>query len=199
MRFKMLSLLLTLCMALSLMPITAFAEESFAVTVQNGDGGTMTADKATAAAGETVTLTVVPNEGNELSEPVVLWPSNIPVIKTGDNTYTFTMPDCDVTVTADFEAEGQVLVGDVNGDGFVNDADAIYLLYYTFFPESYPIARNQPCDFTRDGSVNDADAIYLLYHTFFPEDYPLVPAEQQPGDKNDDNVDWDAWQPWPHN
>ena len=61
--------------------------------------------------------------------------------------------------------------GDVNGDGVVNDADAIHLLRYTFFPEEYPI--NQSGDMNGDYEVNDADAIYLLRYTFFPEEYPL--------------------------
>ena len=64
------------------------------------------------------------------------------------------------------------LKGDVNKDGSVTDADAVYLLYYTIFPEDYPI--NQPADFNGDGSVTDADAVYLLYYTIFPEDYPLM-------------------------
>lgn len=64
-----------------------------------------------------------------------------------------------------------VLRGDMNGDGLVTDADAIYLLYYTFFPGDYPL--NQDGDFNGDEIVTDADAIYLLYYTFFPSDYPL--------------------------
>ncbi len=65
------------------------------------------------------------------------------------------------------------LPGDVNGDGEVTDADAVYLLYNTFFgDEEYPV--NQPCDFNGDGEVTDADAVYLLYYTFFgAEEYPL--------------------------
>lgn len=63
------------------------------------------------------------------------------------------------------------VVGDVNGDGEITDEDAIYLLFYTFFPEDYPV--NQPCDFNGDGEVTDEDAIYILFYTFFPEDYPL--------------------------
>lgn len=61
--------------------------------------------------------------------------------------------------------------GDFDSDGYVTDADAVYLLYYTIFPEDYPI--NQPADFTGDGYVTDADAVHLLYYTIFPEDYPL--------------------------
>ena len=67
--------------------------------------------------------------------------------------------------------EPEYVVGDLNGDDEVTDSDAIYLMYYTFFPEDYSI--NQDCDFDGDGEVTDNDAIYLMYYTFFPEDYPL--------------------------
>ena len=54
----------------------------------------------------------------------------------------------------------------------VTDADVIYLLWYTVFPEDYPL-NGADADFTGDGTVTDADVIYLLWHTVFPEDYPL--------------------------
>ena len=66
-------------------------------------------------------------------------------------------------------------VGDVpsdfTGDGLVTDEDVIYLLWYTVFPEDYPL--NQSGDMDGDGLVTDADVIYLLWHTVFPEDYPI--------------------------
>ena len=62
-------------------------------------------------------------------------------------------------------------LGNIDGVEGVTDADAEYLLMYTFFPDDYPV--NQECDFNGDGKVNDADAEHLLMYTFFPEDYPL--------------------------
>ena len=61
--------------------------------------------------------------------------------------------------------------GDVNGDGYVNSNDAIYLLRYTLSPNRYPI--NQSGDMNGDGYVNSNDAIYLLRHTLSPARYPL--------------------------
>lgn len=65
--------------------------------------------------------------------------------------------------------------GDMNGDGIVTDADAIYLLRNTLFgEEDYPL--ESPGDVNGDGIVTDADAIYLLRYTLFGEDdYPLYP------------------------
>ena len=63
------------------------------------------------------------------------------------------------------------ILGDIDGVDGVTDADAEYLLMFTFFAEEYPV--NQSCDFNGDGFVNDADAEHLLMFTFFPEEYPL--------------------------
>ena len=71
----------------------------------------------------------------------------------------------------EFAVTAAYIVGDMNNDGEVTDADAIYLLRHTLFSEKYEIS--QPADFTNDGNVTDADAIYLLRHTLFPEKYPL--------------------------
>lgn len=60
---------------------------------------------------------------------------------------------------------------DLDGNEDVTDRDAVYLLYYTFLPDMYPV--NQDCDFNGDGQVNDKDAVYLLYHTFLPDLYPI--------------------------
>ena len=91
---------------------------------------------------------------------------------TASATESYNMAAKDITVTVAL-AQQHITVGDVNGDGEVTDADAVHLLYYTFFgDEEYPL--NQPCDFNGDGEVTDADAVYLLYYTFFgAEEYPL--------------------------
>ena len=63
------------------------------------------------------------------------------------------------------------ILGDVNNDGVVNSADAVWLLRHTLFPNRYVI--NQPADFNNDGKEDSGDAVWLLRHTLFPSRYPL--------------------------
>ncbi len=66
-----------------------------------------------------------------------------------------------------------VLIGDLNEDGALTGADAVYLLYRIALGDAaYP--TNQPCDFNRDGTLTTKDALYLAYHTVFGQElYPL--------------------------
>lgn len=64
------------------------------------------------------------------------------------------------------------LVADFDGNGKVNEDDAIYLLWYIFFPEDYAI--NGWVDMDGNQLLDEDDAIYLLWHVFFPEDHPLM-------------------------
>lgn len=66
-------------------------------------------------------------------------------------------------------------VADFTGDRATTDADAVYLLRHTLFPEDCPLSGDG--DINADGVISDADAVYLLRHTLFPEDYPLFPQK----------------------
>lgn len=65
------------------------------------------------------------------------------------------------------------VLGDLDGNGFLEIDDAVYLLYHSNFPEEYPVS--QTVDFNADGTVDENDAIRLLYHVYFPEYYALTP------------------------
>ena len=75
-----------------------WALPKYTITVAETENGTVVADKAEAAEGETVTLTVTPAEGYQLDALTVM--NGEEEIEVVDN--TFTMPAGNVTVTATF-------------------------------------------------------------------------------------------------
>ena len=110
--------------------------ESYAVTVAASENGTVTADKETAKAGETVTLSVVAAEGYELDALTVAGTSGeVQTTETADHTYTFTMPGEAVQITAAFKeyVPGQITVSNVtlSQDYFGNT------WYFTFDIKGY--------------------------------------------------------------
>ena len=72
------------------------------------------------------------------------------------------------------EAQGPVCYedGDINGDGILNNKDAIYTLYnYMFGDERFPV--NQSPDFNDDGVLNNKDALYIMYAYMDTPSYEL--------------------------
>ncbi len=91
---------------------------SYAITVGTSENGTVTADKETAKAGETVTLSVAASGGYELETLTVTGSTGsegVKTTKTTDGTYTFIMPGEAVKVTATFKeyVPGQITVSNV--------------------------------------------------------------------------------------
>ncbi len=76
------------------------------------------------------------------------------------------------------DPEPVITLGDIDGDGNVTSDDAVYLLRYTLFPESYPVTGF--ADFDGDGNVTSDDAVYLLRYTLFPANYPLLTSLRSP-------------------
>ncbi len=75
------------------------------ITIPNVTGGSVTASDASAGAGTTVTLTVSPDDGYELSSLTVTdaGGNKLALTDKGDGRYTFIMPGSAVTVSAAFE------------------------------------------------------------------------------------------------
>ncbi len=110
-----------------MMPIVEY--QPFAITLpESFENGSVTCDKTEAAEGETVTLTVMPDNGYELETltvtPVDGEPSGAPMLRLsggtveltpGENgTYTFAMPAAPVTVNATFKESTVTGVVDIN-------------------------------------------------------------------------------------
>ena len=98
---------------------------SYAITVEQPDHGTVTADPAAAKAGAKVTLTATPDEGYAVGTITVTdrFGDAVQVTENADGTYTFTMPNGQVTITATF-VETEAPVGEPFLD--VNEGDWFY-------------------------------------------------------------------------
>ena len=85
--------------------IADFKMIDYTVTIEPSESGTVTTDKETANMGETVTLTVTPNEGYEFDQLTVMnGETKVDVTITTEGNYTFTMPAGNVNITATFKA-----------------------------------------------------------------------------------------------
>ena len=106
------------------------ANPKYRITVEATQGGTVTADPTAAKAGATVTLTPAPDRGYQVGSVAVTDRFGDPVAVTeqADGTYTFVMPNGQVTVTVTF-AEAPLPFHDVTeGDWFY---DAVRYAYET--------------------------------------------------------------------
>lgn len=105
-----------------------------------------------------------------------------------EGTQWYTCTQCDFSVMENIPATGHsyvegicqrcgaedpdyVLSGNLNGDEKIDNQDVEYLLWYTLFPEEYPL--NSDADYDGDGRVDNQDVEYLLWHTLFPEEHPI--------------------------
>lgn len=86
------------------------AKQTYNITVNSADGGSVTSDKSSAYQGETVTLTASPETGKSLTNVTVKDADNqnVEATKVSDTTYTFVMPSSAVTVTPTFAEKNVV-------------------------------------------------------------------------------------------
>ena len=108
------------------------ANPNYKITIGAMENGTVTANPTAAKAGATVTLTPVPDEGYALSTLTVTdrFGDAVRVTENSDGTYTFTMPNGQVTVTAIFveteEPVAEPFIDVAEGDWFY---DAVVYAY----------------------------------------------------------------------
>ena len=108
------------------------ANPNYKITIGDMENGTVTANPTAAKAGATVTLTATPDEGYAVGTVTVTdrFGNAVRVTENSDGTYTFTMPNGQVTVKATFvETEAPVdepFVDVAEGDWFY---DAVVYAY----------------------------------------------------------------------
>ena len=106
------------------------ANPNYRITVEATQGGTVTADPTAAKAGATVTLTPAPDRGYQVGSVAVTdrFGEAVAVTEQADGTYTFTMPNGQVTVTVTFEQAPLPFHDVTEGDWFY---DAVRCAYET--------------------------------------------------------------------
>ena len=81
-----------------------FKAIDYTITIEPAENGTVTADKQTANMGETVTLTITPNEGYEFDQLTVMnGTTQVAVEITTEGKYIFVMPAGNVEISATFK------------------------------------------------------------------------------------------------
>ena len=104
------------------------ANPNYRITVEATQGGTVTADPTAAKAGTTVTLTPVPHRGYQVGAVAVTdrFGEAVAVTENADGTYTFTMPNGQVTVTVTFEQAPLPFHDVTEGDWFYDAVRCAY-------------------------------------------------------------------------
>ena len=104
------------------------ATPNYRITVEATQGGTVTADPTAAKAGTTVTLTPAPDAGYQVGAVAVTdrFGDAVAVTEQAAGTYTFTMPNGQVTVTVTFEQAPLPFHDVTEGDWFY---DAVRYAY----------------------------------------------------------------------
>ena len=135
------------------------ATKTYSVTVSETAGGTVTADRDTYAQGDTVSLSLVPQEGYQLGQVVVTnvtTGETIPVASHTNNTKSFIMPDSNVTVTATFYKPA-VITGialEVDGKEYTSG-------YAVATPDSTVLLKLYGTD------LNNANGAYYIWYGVF--------------------------------
>ena len=116
--------------AVTVRPDIPPANPNYKITVAATQGGAVTADPTAAKAGTTVTLTPVPHRGYQVGTVAVTdrFGDAVAVTEQADGTYTFVMPNGQVTVTVTFEQAPLPFPDVTEGDWFY---DAVRYAYET--------------------------------------------------------------------
>ena len=159
--------------------VAGMAQVNYTIQIIPAMNGAVTSDKATAAQGETVTLTLLPDPFYALQQLTVeseligtgmsdddawepaLAPANImvPTNKVSENIYTFVMPASNVKVVA-FYIFAAERPGDVNHDGAIDIEDVTALINSVLGNESVICAT---CgDVNGSGNIDVEDVTALI-------------------------------------
>ena len=149
----------------------------YPITVPEEDHGTVSVSPSRASSGQTVTITVTPDEGYKVGSVTVKRPngSTVPVTGQGNGKYTFTMPSGGITVDVTFIPEDWPFV-DVTEDKWYYDAVAYV------YQQGIMVSMSETT-FEPNTTVNRAQVVQMLYNL---EGQPQVSGDSGFSDIRDD-------------
>ena len=149
----------------------------YPITVPEEDHGTVSVSPSRDSSGQTVTITVTPDEGYKVGSVTVKRPngSTVPVTGQGNGKYTFTMPSGGVTVDVTFIPEDWPFV-DVTEDKWYYDAVAYV------YQQGIMVGMSETT-FEPNTTVNRAQVVQMLYNL---EGQPQVSGDSGFSDIRDD-------------
>lgn len=120
-----------------------------------------------ASDGKLVTLTLKVKEGVATGEYKLAAALNErDIVDIDQNLIKFASVEGTVTVT-------DYVLGDVNGDGYVSNADVLCIFRYIYNSKLYPLTV-VVADVNRDGFVTNADVLCIFRYIYNPNLYPIV-------------------------
>lgn len=130
----------------------------YPITVPEEDHGTVSVSPSRASSGQTVTITVTPDEGYKVGSVTVKRPngSTVPVTGQGNGKYTFTMPSGGIAVDVTFIPEDWPFV-DVTEDKWYYDAVAYV------YQQGIMVGMSETT-FEPNTTVNRAQVVQMLYN-----------------------------------
>ena len=149
----------------------------YPITVPEEDHGTVSVSPSRASSGQTVTITVTPDEGYKVGSVTVKRPngSTVPVTGQGNGKYIFTMPSGGVTVDVTFIPEDWPFV-DVTEDKWYYDAVAYV------YQQGIMVGMSETT-FEPNTTVNRTQVVQMLYNL---EGQPQVSGDSGFSDIRDD-------------
>lgn len=149
----------------------------YPITLPEEDHGTVSVSPSRASSGQTVTITVTPDEGYKVGSVTVKRPngSTVPVTGQGNGKYIFTMPSGGVTVDVTFIPEDWPFV-DVTEDKWYYDAVAYV------YQQGIMVGMSETT-FEPNTTVNRAQVVQMLYNL---EGQPQVSGDSGFSDIRDD-------------
>ena len=132
------------------------SEHCYSITLVNDEQhGTVTVS-ASAKFGDSVAITVTPDNGYML-DTIEVKDANGNEVELDEDDMSFTMPDSDVTITVTWKLAG--VKGDVNGDGTVDISDVVALVNIILNGSSDYQAE---ADVNNDGGIDISDVVALV-------------------------------------